>query len=247
MVVLLALVLAILPLAGAEPDSQGVPFRLYTVFQIEPAASIQQSMQDEVDAIMSPLGWKFQWKSLYADTGLTSIKQATLFFKGACGTGDLTEFPAYPFVLGRTEMTERNIKPFADIYCDAIRAYLARDLRARSPEDRGAAFGRAVGRVVAHELYHIFANTRHHASRGLGKAVCKPQELLADDFEFEKNEAVQLRLEALRALQDVALGKSARRSLSRAAASDVPGPKKGTIDSSLGLGSTKNAISSPSQ
>jgi len=223
MVVLLALVLAILPLAGAEPDLRSVSFRLYTVFQDEPSALIQHSMQDEVDAIMSPLGWNFEWKSLYTDTGLTSIRQATLFFRGACSTDDLTEFPPYPFVLGRTEMTGRNIKPFADIYCDAIRAYLATQLRTRAPEDRAPTFGRAVGRIVAHELYHIFANTPHHASRGLGKADCKPQELLADGFQFEKNEAVHLRVQALRALQGVALSKSARRSLPRAAAAGVLG------------------------
>jgi hypothetical protein len=46
---------------------------------------------------------------------------------------------------------------------------------------------------VAHELYHIFANTHHHASDGIAKAAYTVQELLADDFVFEEAQCRTLR------------------------------------------------------
>jgi hypothetical protein len=59
--------------------------------------------------------------------------------------------------------------------------------------DRETAYGRALGRVVAHELYHIFANTLHHGSDGVGKSAYTVQELLNDEFRFEDREGDALR------------------------------------------------------
>ena len=42
--------------------------------------------------------------------------------------------------------------------------------------------GRALGRVLAHELYHIFANTTKHARAGIAKSCYTAPELLADEF-----------------------------------------------------------------
>jgi len=195
------LLLAALPMLGADAHYLDDPFRLYTVFQHEPPAAILDSIQNEVDAIMSPFGWTFKWSSIDRDPNVECIILVVVRFKGECGTEDLKEFAPYPFVLGRTEVSGQGIEPFVDIYCDAIRAHLAGDLRGWNPEKRRAAFGRAVGRVVAHELYHVLAKTQHHATKGLGKATYTPRELLSDNFRFEKNEVWELRSQALRTLE----------------------------------------------
>jgi len=46
---------------------------------------------------------------------------------------------------------------------------------------------------VAHELYHIFANTAHHGVDGVGKAAYTVQELMSDEFQFEEREGHALR------------------------------------------------------
>ena len=85
------------------------------------------------------------------------------------------------------------ILPFSDVDCDRIRIFVQRDLLLLKAEEREEAFGRAVGRVLAHELYHIFAHTAHHGSDGVGKAAYTVQELLCDEFQFEEHEALALR------------------------------------------------------
>jgi hypothetical protein len=53
--------------------------------------------------------------------------------------------------------------------------------------------GRALGRVLAHELYHIFANTTRHAADGVGKPAYSVADLLSADFRFARREALAMR------------------------------------------------------
>jgi hypothetical protein len=72
-------------------------------------------------------------------------------------------------------------------------------LMALDRDGREGAFGRAVGRVLAHEIYHIFANTVRHGSAGVGKAAYTVRELLCDCFQFEERESQALRTSKARA------------------------------------------------
>jgi hypothetical protein len=85
------------------------------------------------------------------------------------------------------------ILPFSDVDCDRIRAFIRRGLLSLPEGDREAIFGRAMGRVLAHELYHVFAKTGRHGSRGIGKAAYSVQELLSPNFRFQERESRALR------------------------------------------------------
>lgn len=60
---------------------------------------------------------------------------------------------------------------------------------------RDAAYGRAVARVLAHELYHFLANTntKGHATGGLAKAAYSAEERLAETFRFSRKQYECLR------------------------------------------------------
>jgi hypothetical protein len=59
--------------------------------------------------------------------------------------------------------------------------------------ERAEAFGRALGRILAHELYHILANTQHHGRAGVAKESYTVADLPCADFEFEEREFELLR------------------------------------------------------
>jgi hypothetical protein len=63
-----------------------------------------------------------------------------------------------------------------------------RGLCAKPQQTRDAAFGRAIGRVVAHELLHIFAETAVHSDHGVDHPTLTVQDLLADHLEFAELE-----------------------------------------------------------
>ncbi len=72
------------------------------------------------------------------------------------------------------------ILPFSEVDCDGLRVFLQRGLLGLRAQDRALAYGRAVGRVLAHELYHIFADTKHHGSCGIAKEAFSSQDLLSE-------------------------------------------------------------------
>ena len=152
------------------------------------------ALQDELESIMSPMGMRFEWHSLAGVRGNeVAVELAVLTFKGRCDTAGLLPRTSTPGALGWTHVSDGIILPFSDVDCDRIRLFVQKDLMAFHPGDREAAFGRALARVVAHELYHIFANTARHGSCGVGKAAYTVQELLSDDFQFEARESQALR------------------------------------------------------
>ena len=195
--------------SGQEPGhSENVaPIALYTHFEQAAPQAIVDALHDELEAIMMPMGFTFEWRSLDGVRGNElSVELAVLTFKGSCDAAHLSPRPVHnPGALGWTHVSDGVILPFSDVDCDRIRGFLQRDLlMVRAPE-REAVFGRALARVVAHELYHVLANTVHHGSCGIGKAAYSIQELLSDDFQFEERESLALRTSKVRSALEVAV------------------------------------------
>jgi hypothetical protein len=192
-VVLSCLALAALPAFGGERLVE-LSAVLYTNFQQSIPVTIRHALEDEVESLMGPLGRHFAWRSLSGVSGHeVSSELAVLTFKGRCNVDGLTLKEIHPGPLGWTHVSDGAILPFSEIDCDRIRDFVQKELLYRKPVEREEIFGRAVARVVVHELYHIFANTHHHASDGVAKAAYTAQELLTDDFVFEEVQGQTLR------------------------------------------------------
>ena len=188
-------VVVALPLWSGEREAPP-PITLYFEFQHEPSAEVREAIQQEVDVIMAPMGSEFQWRPLRSVSGSeVSVELAVVKFQGRCeSTGSLAQHTLKSVALGWTHVSDGAILPFSDIDCDEIRTFIQFGLLSVDPKERAGDFGRAVGRVLAHELYHIFANTAHHGSNGVGKAVYSVRDLLSPDFRFEEHESEALRL-----------------------------------------------------
>ncbi len=186
------LLLAVLPALAEE--RQELPAILYTSFQQAAPPAVVQALEDEVESIMGSLGRHYEWRSLKGVRGNeVSSELAVLTFKGRCDISVLMNKEINPGALGWTHVSDGVILPFSDIDCDRVRGFIQKALIAVPVPLREVSFGRALGRVVAHELYHIFANTAHHGADGVGKSAYTVQELLTDEFRFEEREGKALR------------------------------------------------------
>jgi hypothetical protein len=54
-------------------------------------------------------------------------------------------------------------------------------------------YGRAIARLLAHEIYHIVAQTREHTRAGIAKEHFSANDLLAEHFEFEPSTSAAMR------------------------------------------------------
>jgi len=185
-------------LAGVFPgwsETRGAtfaPITLYTQFEQAAPGGVLKALQDEVASIMAPIGIRFEWRDLGKTGGHeVSAELAVVTFKGRCDAAGLLTRSKFEGALGWTHVSDGQILPFTDVSCDRVREFVQTGLLAFRVEDREAKYGRALGRVLAHELYHIFANTLRHGS-GVAKESYSVQDLLADDFQFEAKETRML-------------------------------------------------------
>jgi hypothetical protein len=185
--------LAQLAVCGTQNGTALAPITLYTQFAEQPPAAVRDAMQDEVRSIMAPMGLRFRWMNLAESNGKqVSIELAVIEFSGRCDVGGLSPRDGSPGPLGWTHVSDGVILPFANVDCAAVRSFIQKELLDIRLQTRAATFGRALGRVLAHELYHIFANTKRHGSEGVGREFYSARDLLAADFQFQAKESMAL-------------------------------------------------------
>jgi len=190
---LIGFAVAVLPLCGAQNGAGLPPIVLYTQFVEPPPPAVLDSMRGEVQSIMAPMGLRFQWLDLAMSNGKqVSIELAVITFKGRCDIDGLLPRDQNPGPLGWTSISDGVILPFADVDCSAVRNFIQRELLETRAGARATAFGRALGRVLAHELYHIFANTTRHGAEGVAREFYTARDLLAADFQFQAKESLAL-------------------------------------------------------
>jgi hypothetical protein len=170
---------------------------LYTAFQQEPPAAVMDSIRNELEQIMLPAGLRFDWHPLSEAGGRVSFQLAVIHFKGECDAGNVRVELGNPGALGWTHISDGDILPFIDIDCEGVRLTIQRELAAMPVFGRDSIFGRAIARILAHELYHFLANTKHHSTSGLAKASYTAEDLLAQTFRFGKKECAMLRSQGL--------------------------------------------------
>ncbi|HLI82900.1 MAG TPA: hypothetical protein VKV17_03230 [Bryobacteraceae bacterium] len=171
---------AVPSLLAAQPASDGATrpaVAVFMDFDSKPGDVSVAAMQHEVEVLLGPSGIDLNWRMLDGShatkpsQGLVVVR-----FHGHCKVEAWPQpgeehAAAGTHTLGFTHVSGGHVSPFSEIECDQIRqalAYLAPD---STPGERQKAFGLAMGRVVAHELYHILARTTSHAEEGLAKAT----------------------------------------------------------------------------
>lgn len=168
----------LLMLSAAALRGEG-EITIYTRFaQPVPNSSID-SMKAELDAILPLL--RFDWRPLDGASGHEVMDEILVVtFKGGCHTAVLPPITTPSGALGWISVTDGQVLPFADVDCDKIRELLGSYLAITPPRERERLMGRAMARVLAHELFHYFAKSTKHSSTGVAKAFYTGADLAAD-------------------------------------------------------------------
>src|SRR4051812_35558576 len=136
-------------------------------------------MKREAEAVMKPSGVVLDWRTR-AEVGTSSFDNLVVVrFKGKC----VLEPAGYLYdergPLAFTHSTAGEVQPYSEVECDKVAAAVR---SAMSGEDfsRGALLlGRALGRVVAHEMMHMLAKSGAHAETGVGRPALSGKRLIS--------------------------------------------------------------------
>lgn len=166
--------------------SEDLPVGIFFDFEQNPAPGLLELMQRQADQLLQPAGVSLAWRKVSASKGDEAFSKVFIVkLKGSCNAASLRAMPVSemePFVtsvkLAATRVADGEVKPFAEVECDTLRKGIG-----RVPwRQRAAAFAQAVGRVIAHELYHFLLNTTTHASEGLAQSVIRFEDLSHSAF-----------------------------------------------------------------
>ncbi len=201
--------LAVAALAADRAEVKGLgedapPVTIYTHFE-QPYSSVSVgAMKEELEAIMRSIDVSLEWRSLDAARGRESAAELVVVtFKGRCRMDELAAFTSQPGALGSTHVSDGAVLPFADVYCDRIRRMISPPLETEDAGTRQSMLGRAMARVLAHELYHVMARSTAHISGGITKAFYTAGDLMRQNAGFSKKEAAALRSLKLESLAGV--------------------------------------------
>jgi len=95
--------------------------------------------------------------------------------------------------LGWSHEVDGAMLPFSDLACDNIRGAIQSTDRHENPIQANVLLGRAMGRVLAHELYHIVADTAEHGEDGVAQPALSGRDLTSGQLELRPSdvEAIQ--------------------------------------------------------
>jgi hypothetical protein len=153
-------------------------------------ALVLRALQREAESALAPSRLTLSWLSSHeAHVPDVNGRMAIIRLRGLCrASGPVRTDPVVNAngdpVLGQTHIVAGRVLPIADVLCDAVRKVVERDLKTAPPRDREELLGRALGRVAAHELYHILVRTTEHARNGLSRPGQNSTELLAPRESF---------------------------------------------------------------
>ena len=189
--ILLAQIIAMCALHAASSPVAG---EIAVIVQADETFSPQawQAMEAESKRIAKQAGLRVRFveRSQAAQGQFADL--VVFRMKGRC---EMDSFPALldergPFAWAFT--ADGNVLPFGEVKCDRVRESIKTALRPKDYHKADALFGRALGRVVAHELYHMLANTTKHGKSGVAKDALSAHQLVAEKLDFGAHERVAL-------------------------------------------------------
>jgi hypothetical protein len=162
------------------------PVGVYLDFDQTPSNAAVEAMRKEASGILGRVGIGIAWRLVSENRGDEPFERLVVVkLTGGCACGGFMPRTREILVLGTTALADGLVLPYSQVRCDAVRRLLPEIEYASDRRVGDAALGRVLGRVVAHELYHVVLGTVHHAASGLAKGFQNTVELMSDEISFD--------------------------------------------------------------
>jgi hypothetical protein len=139
----------------------------------------RREMEREATAILRSSGVRLDWRLVGEASGKSFHDLVVMTFKGVCEYEP--EPPRYdelgPYAMTRT--TDGQIQPFGEVDCNHVVSSASGAMTGQDFERADLLVGRALGRVVAHELVHMLTKSAEHGKEGVEKPALSGRQLIA--------------------------------------------------------------------
>ena len=139
-------------------------------------------MKHESASILSAAGVKLDWRQRGDAAASAYPDLVVMTFKGACKI-DPAVAPAYEAgPLASTATTNHVIQSFGQVDCDHVAASARSAMFGGDFAHADQLMGRAMGRVVVHEIVHMITQSAQHSHEGVFQEALSGRQLIAPEL-----------------------------------------------------------------
>ncbi len=143
------------------------------------------AMKTETERILKETGMTLDWRLKSELGAYPEFANVVVFtMTGSCSANTAPMMIDERGPLALTYTSDGEILPFGELRCDRIRASLERN-RQLAFRRSNSALGVALGRVMAHELYHMLAKDKNHTGEGVTQTSLRSDELICGGLKLD--------------------------------------------------------------
>ena len=172
--------LFLLALAGPARAADPQPGMLTVAFDFQGPHSPQavDAMEREAAGILKDSGLTLNWRTLDQASGADYANLVVVRFKGKCILEPIPILYDERGPLAFTHTADGKLLPFSEVACDQVTATMRTAMFGGDYADADQLLGRALGRVVAHELVHILTGSSTHGAEGVFEPSLSGRQLI---------------------------------------------------------------------
>ena len=139
-------------------------------------------MKREFAGIMkdSTLRFDFRWRSQASEEALTDL--VLVRFTGKCVLEPVGYLYDERGPMAFTYSTDGIVQPFSEVACDKVTSAVRSAMAGSDFANADILLGRALGRVLAHEVVHMLSKSGAHGRTGLAKTALSGSQLIAPEL-----------------------------------------------------------------
>ena len=135
-------------------------------------------MERESASILKTTGLKLDWRLRNQVIGQAYPDLVIMTFKGACKFDPARRNYDEMLPMGSTSTTNHVIQPYGQVDCDHV-IETARSAMSGDFAHADLLVGRALGRVVTHEIVHMLTHSAEHGRDGVFESALSGKQLIA--------------------------------------------------------------------
>ena len=153
-------------------------------------AETEAEMHREMDKLMMQASIRIEWMRLSDFSAGTEVHDLVLVkFRGNCRIQPTPVFLDERGPMAFTHTSDGEVLPFSEVLCERVGVAAQSAMVGGEFGRRDELLGRALARVLAHELYHIKGKCNGHGRSGVARKALTGRELIARTFDFAPADA----------------------------------------------------------
>jgi hypothetical protein len=158
------------------------PFNLTVIlyFKGTHSRATLAAMERETELILGSSGVRVRWAMLGEEPPAVENDLVVMRFNGSCEFDPSPQASGKPGPLAFAWSSGGEILPFGEVNCDRIVKSARGAMSSGDYARANQLVGRAMGRVLAHELLHILTGSPHHSTMGISQPALSGRQLIEE-------------------------------------------------------------------